>query len=82
MAFSRHGLTSVSKKFVAVTPSNSANVPPGALGIYVGGAGNVVVTDIDGVTTTFTAVPVGALLPVSPVKITTASTATLMVLLY
>jgi hypothetical protein len=50
--------------------------------LYVGGTGNVSVTDQDDVTTVFTAVPVGALLPICPKKVLTASTATLMVLIY
>lgn len=82
MAFSRHGVTSVARKFIPVTTSNTVAVPAGAVGLYVGGAGNVVVTDEDGGTATFTAVPVGSFLPISPVLVNTASTATLMVLIY
>ena len=82
MAYVRSGISHVARKFLAVTPSNSADVPAGAVGLYVGGTGNVSVTDQDDVTTVFTAVPVGALLPICPKKVLTASTATLMVLIY
>jgi hypothetical protein len=49
--------------------------------VYVGGTGHVVVLDDEGTTTTFSAVPIGTILPISGV-ITTASTATLMVGIY
>jgi len=81
MALSRHGLSGLAEKFLAVTPGTS-DVPAGALGLYVGGAGNVSVVDRDGVTTVFTAVPVGTFLPISPKKVLAGSTATFMVLLY
>ncbi len=50
--------------------------------VYVGGAGNVVVETSGGDIVTFTAVPVGSILPVSVKKVTTASTATLMIALW
>lgn len=82
MAYDRSGLTHAARKFVAITPSDTVALMPGATGIYVGGTGNVVVVDLDNVTTTFSAVPVGYTLPISPKLIKVASTATLMVAIY
>lgn len=82
MAYSRHGVTSVATKFLAVTPDDDTPVPAGAVGIYVGGGGDVSVVDRDGVTTVFEDVVAGSLLPISPRIIAEASTATSMVLLY
>jgi hypothetical protein len=61
----------------AVTPSDSTEVA--FSGIYVGGAGNVAVETNDG-TATFTAVPVGTILPVCAIKVlSTGTTATNLV---
>lgn len=51
--------------------------------IYVGGTGNLKVTMVDGSTPTFTAIPVGTILPIC-VKVawSTGSTATNVVALY
>lgn len=66
----------------AVTTSDTATIG-GCRGVYVGGAGNVVCDFADGQNNvTFTAVPAGTLLPIAPLRIKTASTATLMVALY
>jgi hypothetical protein len=64
--------------FAAITPSDTANVA--LVGIYVGGTGNVAVVDSNGVTTTFTACPVGFVLNglISKVK-ATGTTATNLV---
>lgn len=52
-------------------------------GIFVGGAGNVAAVMEDGTVATFTAPPVGTILPIRAVRInTTNTTATLMVALY
>jgi hypothetical protein len=83
MAFNRSGLTHVGRKFVTVVTSDTVQVMPGAIGLYVGGTGDIVVTDQDNNIVTFKAVPVGALLPISPKLIrATSTTATLMVLIY
>lgn len=66
----------------AVTTSDT--VPISCKAIYVGGAGNVVVTPaVGGSAVTFTAPPVGSILPIELNQglINTASTATLMVAL-
>jgi len=63
---------------IAITTSADAQ-PAQLRGIYVGGAGNVVITTPGGNTVTFTAVPVGTQLWAMATHVTTASTATLMV---
>lgn len=48
-------------------------------GLYVGGAGDVAVADQDGNTATFSAVPVGTILPVCATQLlSTGTTATLV----
>lgn len=39
-------------KFAAITPSDTASIGP-TIGLYVGGAGNVIATGVDGVAVTF-----------------------------
>lgn len=71
------------KSWVAVTPNDSTNLPAGVRAIYIGGAGNVALRGRDGISVTFTAVPVGTLLHVSPVRVnSTNTTATLILALY
>ena len=79
--------TRPARNFAAVTTHDTDDnlligdsFPP--RGIYVGGAGDIVAVDEQGNTVTFTAVPVGTILPIRPKRIGTASTATLMVALY
>jgi hypothetical protein len=47
--------------------------------IYVGGAGNLTVRCIDGNTVTFTAPPVGSIIPVACDRVMAATTATLLI---
>lgn len=61
----------------AITPSATANNAYSA--IYVGGLGSVSVVTEAGTTVTFTAVPVGTILPIRTQKVLATSTATLMV---
>jgi hypothetical protein len=72
---------------IAVVPSssntNDATLPI-AIGVYVGGAGNVdaIMAGGTGLVTTFVAVPAGAILPIRVIRIAASSTATNMVFLY
>lgn len=62
----------------AITPSDSAAQSYRA--IYVGGAGNVAVVTEGGDSVTFTAPPVGTIIPVSVTQVkATGTTATLLV---
>lgn len=50
-------------KFFAVTPSDTADLAPMALALYVGTGGDIVAQDPDGNEVTFSNVPQGAILP-------------------
>lgn len=81
--FAAEGLTSPADNAAAVTPSDSTDLAFNSRALYVGGAGNLVVTMAGGGDVTFTAVPAGSILPirVSRVK-ATSTTATSIVNLY
>ena len=70
--------TSPFEGVVAITPSDTTTYTS-LRGVYVGGTGTVAVTMPDGSTATFSAVPVGTILPGKFSKINAASTATLIV---
>lgn len=64
----------------AITPSDATVITGKA--IYVGGAGNVAITTEGGAVVTFTAPPVGSIIPVAFTKVmATNTTATLLVAL-
>lgn len=64
----------------AVVPSDTVNFPVRARMLYVGGAGNVSLVGADGVAVTFTAVPVGTVLPIEALRVNaTLTTATNLV---
>jgi hypothetical protein len=66
----------------AVTPNDTTTIG-GCRGLYIGGAGNLTLDFADGSNNVvFTAVPVGTLLPVAPLRVKAATTATLIVALY
>ena len=74
-------LTAYSNAF-AITPSDTVNFTQGAVrAIYVGGAGNVSVVCQSGATpATFTAPPVGTVIPITCVRVNAAlTTATLLI---
>jgi hypothetical protein len=62
---------------VAITKSDTESNAFGS--IYVGGAGNVTVVTEEGTTVTFTAPPVGTILPIRTQKVMAATTATLLI---
>lgn len=62
---------------VAITKSDTESNAFGS--IYVGGAGNVTVVTEEGNTITFTAPPVGTILPIRTQKVMAATTATLLI---
>lgn len=69
---------------VVVVPSDVTAFARGVTeGIFVGGAGNVTALMEDGTVATFTAVPVGTILPIRATRVNaTLTTATLMLALY
>lgn len=69
-------------QFVAVTPSDTVDLPVVPCALYVGGAGNVVAVKGDNTTVTFTGVPAGTVLPISCRRVNnTNTTATAIVAL-
>lgn len=65
-----------------VTPSDTTTIG-GCRGLWVGGAGALTLDFADGTTNTvFSGIPAGTLLPVAPIKVKAATTATLIVALY
>jgi hypothetical protein len=72
------------KAAVAVVPHDTNKFTRGVCqGIYVGGAGNVAAVMEDGTVATFTAPPVGSILPIRATRVNaTNTTATLMLALY
>lgn len=74
--------TGPSGKGVPVVPSETTTIG-GARALYVGGGGNVVCDFADGLAgVVFTAVPVGSVLPIAPLRVRTATTATNIVALF
>jgi hypothetical protein len=64
----------------AITPHDTNPLTKSTRAIYVGGAGNIVLVTSGGDTLTFTAVPVGTILPVeAKIVKATSTTATLLV---
>lgn len=78
------GLTSPADNAVAVTPNDSTDLTYTTRAVYVGGAGNMVVTMAGGGSNvTFTGIPAGSLLPIRVSRIlSTSTTATSIVALY
>ncbi len=61
----------------AVTPNDSADLSKASRALYVGGAGDVKVTTVDGSTLVFSAVAAGTVLPVAAKRVfATLTTAT------
>lgn len=60
-----------------LTPSNTVDLPRAARGLYVGGAGDVALTTLDGSNATFAGLAAGTFMPVGAVRILlTGTTAT------
>jgi len=57
-----------------ITPSDSANLPQAARRLYIGGAGDLVVTLRDGSAVKFANVPAGTELNVTAVKVAASGT--------
>lgn len=78
------GLTSPGDNLLAITPSDSTDLTQVSRGIYVGGAGNLVVTPAaGGSNVTFFAVPAGTVLPIRVSRVlSTSTTATSLINIY
>ncbi len=77
--------TLASRVLTAVTPNDNNDLTPFAFrGLYIGGTGNVAVVPVenDQTVVTFSAVPVGTILPIQVRKVkATGTTATLIIAL-
>ena len=74
------GITAPAQHAVAITASDSVNLSTVCRGIYVGGAGDVVVVMKGGEVVTFAGVPAGTTLPLRATRVnSTSTTATSMV---
>lgn len=63
-----------------ITPNDNADIPQPCTGLYVGGAGVLVVVTLNNVEVTFGGVPAGAILPIQVRRVkVTGTTATLIV---
>lgn len=64
----------------AITKNDNADLPERICGLYVGGTGDVTVLTETSKTVTFSAVPVGTILPIAPRRVmSTGTTASLIV---
>ena len=74
----------INRDAVVVVPSDVTLFVRGVCnGIYIGGAGNVTVLTEIGSVVTFTAPPVGSIIPIRATRVNaTATTATLMLAMY
>lgn len=64
-----------SSRFFPITPADAdlADIPKA---LYIAGAGNLVVRNASGTAVTFTNVPAGSILPISPIRVAAATTCT------
>jgi hypothetical protein len=77
------GITSPADNLVAITPSDSTDLGNTSRAIYVGGAGNIVVTPAAGGSNVTLTVVAGAILPIRVSRVlSTGTTATGLVNLY
>lgn len=68
---------------IAVTPSDSVDLPKGiARALFIGGAGSVVLDTYNNTSITFAGLAAGTILPVQTKRVRTSSTATSIVALY
>lgn len=70
--------TGTAKAYSIYSNSSQTGAPNAGCFLYVGGAGNVVVTTIGGDVLTFSGVTAGSILPVQVFKVASATTATLI----
>ena len=59
---------------VVVTPSDSIDLAPWAVQLFIGSAGNIKVTTLAGTTLVITGIPSGTLLPLSVQRVWSTST--------
>lgn len=62
------------RSFFDITPTDDTDLSVIPRAVYVGGAGDLTITDADGTTVTLVAVPAGTLLPIMPVRVESTNT--------
>lgn len=62
------------RDFYSITPQDDTDLSSIPRAIYVGGAGDLTVTSLDGTTVTFVAVPAGTVLPIMPSRVENTNT--------
>lgn len=72
--FSAGNVTAPAYDGFAITPSNVANLPTMARGIYVGGAGDIALTTPGNTALTFVGLTAGSILPVMAIKVSSSGT--------
>lgn len=71
------------RRWLAVTPHDSNNLPAGCRGLVVGTAGDLSLVGSDGTAITFTTTDANTILPLGPIRVnSTGTTATGIVALY
>ena len=77
--FPGRGPLGSAREFFAITPNDANDLTDVPRGIWVGGAGNLVVTGLSG-DVTFQGIPAGTMLPIAPTRVkVTGTTATNLV---
>ncbi len=79
---SQGGVGEPASNAFAITPHATEELTYVTRAIYIGGAGNVDVVTLGGQAVSFTAVPVGTILPIRVKRVINTSTATFMLGLY
>ena len=67
-------LTAPGSRHYAITPSDSANETEAFRSVYVGGAGNVAIVDLNGDAVTWTAAAAGSILPMRGIRVNSTNT--------
>ncbi len=76
-------LTTPASNAALVSPDDGANIAAESRGLWVGGAGNMKVTMLDGTTLLISGIQAGTLLPIRVSRVwASTTTATLIVALY
>jgi|TARA_Y100000310_G_scaffold62792_1_gene58066 hypothetical protein len=61
-------------RFIAITPSDTLDLPQPIRSLYIGSAGNIAVEDVDGNVVTFAGLVDSSILPIKPIKVMATDT--------
>jgi hypothetical protein len=79
--FNINGTPLISRNFYVAVESDTVDIPVQGFGVYVSGAGSLVVQNSDGVVVTFPFVPSGTVVPIQIKRLMTATAATGIIIL-